>query len=84
MIRNPLSYPGNKNKLLKEIIPELFECDSFVDVFSGSGVVGVNSYSKELILNDINLWAIKIIKTLYTESFEDLKFEIEKRIADYD
>lgn len=84
MIRNPLSYPGNKNKLLKEIIPELFECDSFVDVFSGSGVVGVNSFSKELILNDINLWAIKIIKTLYTESFENLKFEIENRITDYD
>lgn len=84
MIRNPLSYPGNKNKLLKEIVPELFNCDCFVDVFSGSGVVGVNSFSKKLILNDINIWAIKIIKTLYVESFENLKCEIESRIVDYD
>ena len=49
MIVNPISYPGNKNKLLKEIVP-LFPDDisAFVDVFCGSGVVGVNSAAKTI------------------------------------
>ena len=64
MIRNPLSYPGNKNKLLKEIIPELLESDNFVDVFCGSGVVGINSKSNYVYLNDISTWATAIIEAL--------------------
>ena len=70
MIRNPLSYPGNKNKLLREIIPELVNTDSFVDVFCGSGVVGANSASKIIIFNDISEWATKILCTLQNDSFE--------------
>lgn len=83
MIRNPLSYPGNKNKLLKEIIPELVETGLFVDVFCGSGVVGANSLSKKVIFNDISEWATKILYTLQTNSFEILCSEIEKRIKKY-
>lgn len=83
MIRNPLSYPGNKNKLLKEIIPELIETDSFVDVFCGSGVVGANSLSESVVFNDISEWATKILFILQTNSFEQLCKEIEKRIDKY-
>ena len=83
MIRNPLSYPGNKNRLLKEIIPEILETKTFVDVFCGSGVVGVNVFSKNIYFNDINEWATKILDTLYSETFENLVFEIEKRISKY-
>lgn len=83
MIRNPLSYPGNKNKLLREIIPELVNTDSFVDVFCGSGVVGANSASKTIIFNDISEWATKILHTLQNDSFEKLSQEIENRIYQY-
>lgn len=40
---SPIFYMGNKHKLLKQIIP-LFpdECDTFVDLFGGSGVVSMN------------------------------------------
>ena len=83
MIRNPLSYPGNKNKLLKEIIPELSETHSFVDVFCGSGVVGANSLSEIVLFNDISEWATKILQVLLTCSFEQLTEEIENRIKKY-
>lgn len=83
MIKNPLSYPGNKNKLLKEIIPEIPNCDVFVDVFCGSGVVGANSPAHNLVLNDISSWATEIIKVLYEHDFEELVKEIENRINLY-
>lgn len=81
--KNPLSYPGNKNKLLKEIIPYICQTEIFIDVFCGSGVVGINSLSKTIILNDINKWPIKILELFYAVSFEDLVDEIEKRINLY-
>ena len=83
MIRNPLSYPGNKNRLLKEIIPIILKTDCFVDVFCGSGVVGVNSESKKIIMNDLSVWATRINKILYEKSFEYIVSEIEKRIKLY-
>lgn len=83
MQRNPLSYPGNKNKLLREIMPEFKSSAVFVDVFCGSGVVGVNSSSLQVVLNDINPWCLKIIQTLYTTSFSDLIAKIEYIIAKY-
>lgn len=81
--KNPLSYPGNKNKLLKEIIPFLFESEVFVDVFCGSGVVGINSLSEVIFLNDINEWAIDILKLFYTTPFDKIIEELEKRIYKY-
>ena len=83
MMRNPLSYPGNKNKLLKEIIPEFPFTQNFVDVFCGSGVVGANSMSPTVHLNDVSLWATKILNTLYSVEFMELVEEIEKRISLY-
>lgn len=83
MIRNPLSYPGNKNRLIKEIIPELFDSEIFVDVFCGSGVVGINSNSRIIYLNDINSWATEIIRILYSDTFEKVVSEIEFRIEKY-
>ena len=83
MTRNPLSYPGNKNKLLKEIIPELANTESFVDVFCGSGVVGANSTSKIVIFNDLSEWPTKILYTLQNNSFDKLSKKIEKRIQKY-
>ena len=39
-LESPIFYMGNKYKLLKQLIP-LFpsKCDTFLDLFGGSGVV---------------------------------------------
>ena len=83
MIKNSLSYPGNKNKLLKEIIPELKKTNVFVDVFCGSGVVGANSQSDIIVANDNNIWALNILEHLYKTDFKTLVSNIEKIINDY-
>ena len=42
-LESPIFYMGNKYKLLKQLIP-LFpkQCDTFLDLFGGSGVVSMN------------------------------------------
>ena len=54
MINSPLNYTGNKYKLLNQIIPYVTDekYETFVDIFAGSGLVGLNSTSKKIILND--------------------------------
>ena len=83
MIKNSLSYPGNKNRLLKEIVPELPETKYFIDVFCGSGVVGANSKSSVVIANDFNEWTIAILRCLYEVDFRCLVDKIEKIISKY-
>lgn len=84
MIQNPISYPGNKNKLLKELIP-LFpqDIDTFVDVFCGSGVVGVNSEAHNIICNDNNPYTIEVLRYFYESTFETIIHQLEQIINDY-
>lgn len=54
--KSPLLYTGDKYKLVEHIlnIEEKNNSDYFIDVFCGGGVVGINSYSNNIILNDVN------------------------------
>ena len=57
------AYLGNKHRLLpdiKRLFPKDF--DVFVDLFGGSGVVGINSDARQIIINDSNLFLIGIYK----------------------
>lgn len=84
MIQNPISYPGNKNKLLKELIP-LFpsDIDKFVDVFCGSGVVGMNSAAQNIVCNDNNPYTIEVLRYFYSNTFETIISQLERIINDY-
>lgn len=84
MIVNPLSYPGNKNKLLSQIIPELpNNCSQIVEIFCGSGVVSLNSKINNIILNDISIQATNLLNYFYTTSFEKIISKIEDIILEY-
>ena len=61
MISSPLNYTGNKFKLLKQLIPYLEKTENLVDVFAGSGLVALNSYSKNIVLNDNNKITIDLL-----------------------
>ena len=62
MINSPLNYTGNKFKLLNQIIPLLdSEPSTFVDVFAGSGLVGLNASQNKIILNDNNSITIDLL-----------------------
>ncbi len=84
MIVNPISYPGNKNKLLSQIIPELpNNCSQIIEIFCGSGVVSINSNIDNILLNDISIHAINLLEYLYSTSFETIILNVEKIIKDY-
>lgn len=85
MFINPISYPGNKNKLLSQImamVPD--DIDFFVDVFCGSGVVGANSSAHNVIANDISKEALAILEFFYKNSFKQIVTKIENIIEQYD
>lgn len=84
MFINPISYPGNKNQVLEQIIP-LFPKDysTFVDIFCGSGVVGVNSGYGSVLCNDCNQYAIEVLRFFYQHSFEDIVSGLEGIIDSY-
>ena len=84
MIINPISYPGNKAKLIKQIVPLIPEEESvFVDVFAGSGIVGVNSSKKKIIANDISIEAINLLKYFYLTDSDNVIKVVEKIIEQY-
>ncbi len=84
MIQNPISYPGNKNKLLKELTP-LFpqNIETFVDVFCGSGVVGVNSAAHTIFCNDNNPYTIEVLRYFYENTFDTIIQQLEQIIIEY-
>ena len=62
MINSPLNYTGNKFKLLNQIIPFLNnQSNKLVDVFAGSGLVGLNANADIVILNDNDKITIELL-----------------------
>ena len=84
MIVNPISYPGNKAKLIKQIIPEIGRDGScFVDVFCGSGMVAANTAFHKLFCNDISSSAMNLLKYMYNTSSVEIIESAEKLIEKY-
>lgn len=84
MIVSPLNYPGNKARILKSLIP-LFPQDTttFVDIFCGSGIVGLNAKSKRLILNDKESRVIDLLRYFQSNSLDTILGEVDSLIAQY-
>lgn len=84
MINSPLNYTGNKYKLLNQIMPYLNkQSNKFVDVFAGSGLVGLNSDCKEVILNDNNAITIQLLNYFKNSTFEDIIKDMDNIIKKY-
>ena len=78
------AYLGNKHKLLPDI-QKLFPNDfhSFIDLFGGSGVVGINTDAKQIIINDSSLFLIGIYKGIQATTLEAAWKLIEEVINKY-
>ena len=84
MINSPLNYIGNKYKLLNQIMPYLNEkSDKFVDIFAGSGLVGLNSDCKEVILNDNNEITIELLNYFKNNEAEKIIDNMDNIIKKY-
>lgn len=93
MIYSPIFYTGNKTKLIKKGLIDLFpkNINKFIDVFTGSGVVALNTKANEYILNDINSYVIELLQMFLKHEPQDIiknieliinKFQLEYGIDD--
>lgn len=66
LIKTPFHYIGNKYKSLEQILKLVPKCDVFVDLFCGSGVVGLNVAHRELaenvVLNDKSIQVVRLLE----------------------
>ncbi|MBG0762775.1 DNA adenine methylase [Acholeplasma laidlawii] len=84
MIISPISYPGNKSKVLNELIPELNTSSlNFIDVFAGSGLVAINTKYKNLYCNDLSKPVIDLLKYFYYTPTEEILKNTEMLISKY-
>lgn len=84
MIRSPLNYVGNKFKLLPQILPHFpKKIFHFVDVFCGSGVVGLNSETKNLTLNDNDIKLIELLRYFKNNEIDFIFYQINDIISKF-
>jgi adenine-specific DNA-methyltransferase len=83
-IKSPLNYIGGKYKLLPQIIP-LFPTgiDTFVDLFSGGGNVGINVAANKVVFNDLNSKINELFRYFQGQAPDALVEEIQRRIHEY-
>lgn len=86
MINNCFNYIGSKDRLFSAIDKNLDKTKhNFVDVFCGSGVVGVNELSnyKKVVLNDMCWQIIDTLKFFRDNNFSTVIRAIDRVILDY-
>lgn len=85
IIKSPIFYMGNKNRLIKKGLIEKFpkNIDTFVDLFCGSGVVSMNTKANKHILNDIDINMINLISLFQKNDKKQLINEIDQLIRYY-
>lgn len=85
-VKNPFNYTASKDRILTDIANNMdYTKDVFVDLFCGSGVVGVNlakSYEK-VILNDGCKQMVELLQYMINNSTEDMLREIFNYIGKF-
>lgn len=86
MIKNCFNYVGSKDRILPLIDKNLDKSKkNFIDLFCGSGVVGVNQLSnyKNIVLNDACWQMTETLKFLRDNDFEKVISTIDNYIKEY-
>lgn len=82
---SPIFYMGNKKKLIKKGMIDLFpkNITTFIDVFTGSGIVSMNVQAEKYIINDIDTNLIRLYELFKTYSSDEIITHINNRIDEY-
>ena len=86
-MNSPLHYMGNKSKLIDDLkfyFPEDNECDTFIDLFGGSGCVSINVNYKNIIYNEINNNVVKLLSIFKDYDSKEIIEHIQKRIKEFE
>ena len=86
MLENCFNYVGSKDRIFSIIDENLDKTKSnFVDVFCGSGVVGINELNnyKKVMLNDACWQMTELLKYLRDNEFQEIIKQIDSYIKEY-
>lgn len=85
-LTSPIFYMGNKSKLIRRGLIDLFpqNIDTMYDLFCGSGVVSINTNAKNIVLNDIDSNTVQLIKFFMETSPQDIINMIDTYIQEYE
>ena len=86
MLNNCFNYIGSKDRLFSVIDKNLDKSKKyFVDVFCGSGVVGVNELNnyKKVVMNDMCWQVIDTLKFFRDNDYAKVTHDIDRVILDY-
>lgn len=82
---SPIFYMGNKKKLIKKGLIDLFPKDitTFIDVFAGSAIISMNVKADKYIVNDIDTNLIKLYELFENFSADEIINHINIQIGKY-
>lgn len=84
LVKSPLNYTGGKYKLLTQLMDKFpKDIDTFFDIFSGGGNVGINIDAKKVICVDKNDKLISLFKYLQGEEYYHLVNHLDSLIDNY-
>ena len=74
LVRSPLHYNGNKFNIADQILKKIDgEYNCWLEPFGGTGIIGLNSKSKKVIINDIDFKLIELLK--YIKKINENEFK---------
>lgn len=85
MIVSPIFYMGNKKKLIKKGLVDLFpeNIDNMVELFGGSAIVSMNTRAKVYYISDINPHLVDLYKLFKYSSSDKIIEHIWNRINEF-
>lgn len=83
VVQSPMNYTGGKARLLPQLQEHFPEASTFVDLFSGGGVVAVNSSCRNIRVNDANKMVIGLMRLFAKTSIDELLSSIDGHIETY-
>lgn len=81
--QGPITYQGNKRRLMPQIKPLLKTAEVFVDLFCGSGTVGLNAPAETVVLNDLNRSVVELLRYLAETPYNVVYDNVRKLSFDY-
>src|SRR5699024_10189239 len=81
MYQGPITYQGNKRRLMPQIKPLLRPTEVFVDLFCGSGTVALNAPAETVVVNDFNKPVVGLLKFLAKTDYDEI-YESVRAIAE--
>ena len=77
----PFAYTGNKRRLMPQLAPHLPAATTYIDLFAGSGTVGLNAPAQHVHFNDANADNIELLQYLADTPPETVERDVDALIA---